>query len=74
MKGNNEEATNEHLGKCIYTVGIGSNDYMNNYFVIPANPKDAAFTPERWAEDLARRYSDFLRVSFTFIYMPMFLV
>lgn len=66
LKGNNDQATQEHLSKCIYTVGIGSNDYMNNYLVVPANPKDVVFTPDKWAEDLIGRYNTFLRVSFTY--------
>ncbi|WOG86539.1 hypothetical protein DCAR_0205750 [Daucus carota subsp. sativus] len=61
LKGNNDQATQEHLSKCIYTVGIGSNDYMNNYLVVPANPKDVVFTPDKWAEDLIGRYNTFLR-------------
>ncbi|KAK3007490.1 hypothetical protein RJ639_014612 [Escallonia herrerae] len=49
--------TREYLSKCIYTVGMGSNDYINNYFMPQSYPTSRLFTPDQYAAVLIRQYS-----------------
>ncbi|KAL8205820.1 hypothetical protein R6Q57_009371 [Mikania cordata] len=50
------EAKN-YLKKCIYTVGMGNNDYIGNYFLPEYYNTSRVYTPERYAEALVRQYS-----------------
>lgn len=52
----------EHLKKCIYTVGIGSNDYLNNYFLPQYYSSSLKYTPDQFAQLLIQHYSLQLRV------------
>ncbi|CAI0475457.1 unnamed protein product [Linum tenue] len=52
-----EEAAAKHLSKCIYSFGLGSNDYLNNYFVPLVYTTALEFTPEEYADDLIRTYT-----------------
>jgi phospholipase/lecithinase/hemolysin len=63
--GNDSAAT--HLSKCIYSVGMGSNDYINNYFA-PAKfyPASCQYTPEQYAVVLSDQYSQQLRSLYGF--------
>uniref|UniRef100_A0A5B7ANB0 GDSL esterase/lipase n=1 Tax=Davidia involucrata TaxID=16924 RepID=A0A5B7ANB0_DAVIN len=54
--GNNDLAR-EHLNKCIYSVGLGSNDYLNNYFMPFFYQTSSQYTPEQYAEALIQQYS-----------------
>uniref|UniRef100_A0A0A9HRL8 GDSL esterase/lipase n=1 Tax=Arundo donax TaxID=35708 RepID=A0A0A9HRL8_ARUDO len=47
----------EHLGRCIFFVGMGSNDYLNNYFM--SNYYDTAqdYDPAAYAAALLKDYS-----------------
>ncbi|XP_050374537.1 GDSL esterase/lipase At4g18970-like [Argentina anserina] len=58
LKGNNGEG---HLSKCIYSVGIGSNDYINNYFMPRLYRTSQLYTPEQYADVLIQQYSQQLR-------------
>lgn len=62
LQGNNESYTREYLGKCMYTVGIGSNDYMNNYLIPDLFPTSRVYGPDEWAAELVRRYYGCLKV------------
>ncbi|KAM5587825.1 hypothetical protein ABKV19_006328 [Rosa sericea] len=46
-----------HLNKCLYSVGMGSNDYINNYFVPQHYHTSKKFTTEQYAEVLINQYS-----------------
>ncbi|CAL0301282.1 unnamed protein product [Lupinus luteus] len=46
------EKAKEYLSKCLYHVNIGSNDYLNNYFLPQYYPTSAIYTPEQYAEAL----------------------
>ncbi|KVI00923.1 Lipase, GDSL [Cynara cardunculus var. scolymus] len=46
----------EHLAKCIYSVGLGSNDYLNNYFVPQSYSTARDYSPEQYAEALIKHY------------------
>lgn len=43
--GKNESAS-RFLSKCIYTVAMGSNDYINNYYMPAQNPISQLYTPD----------------------------
>uniref|UniRef100_A0A803MDT2 Uncharacterized protein n=1 Tax=Chenopodium quinoa TaxID=63459 RepID=A0A803MDT2_CHEQI len=45
-----------YLNKCLYTVNIGSNDYLNNYFLPLLYPSKRLFTPDEYANRLIARY------------------
>ncbi|KAK1382111.1 GDSL-like Lipase/Acylhydrolase superfamily protein [Heracleum sosnowskyi] len=49
--------TKEYLGKCIYTVAMGSNDYNNNYFMPHHYPTSKMYTPDEYADVLIQQYS-----------------
>lgn len=57
----NNSAT-QHLNKCLYSVGIGVNDYINNYFLPHFNNTSQQFTPQQYAQVLMHQYSQQLRV------------
>uniref|UniRef100_A0A7N0REW3 Uncharacterized protein n=1 Tax=Kalanchoe fedtschenkoi TaxID=63787 RepID=A0A7N0REW3_KALFE len=52
---NRTEALNR-LNRCIYTLGFGTNDYINNYFMPENYPSSQQFTPEQYARLVAREY------------------
>ncbi|CAH1440341.1 unnamed protein product [Lactuca virosa] len=47
----------QHLNKCIYTVAMGNNDYINNYFYPKYYRTSSLYTPEQYAEILVTQYS-----------------
>lgn len=63
-----EAAAADHLSKCIFVVGMGSNDYLNNYYMPQFYTSGRQYTPEQWADILIRLYVQQLRVS----YFPKF--
>ncbi|KAK2662683.1 hypothetical protein Ddye_001257 [Dipteronia dyeriana] len=62
--GDNESAS-KLLSKCIYTVGIGNNDYIGNYFS-RFYPTRSIYTPERYAEILIQQYSQQLKTLYNY--------
>ncbi|PON54644.1 Lipase [Parasponia andersonii] len=54
----NTVSAQDHLKKCLYYVGIGSNDYLNNYFVPRLYPTSRIYTPEQYAGILIKQYQD----------------
>lgn len=52
-----ENSAANYLSKCIYSIGLGSNDYLNNYFMPTFYNTGNQFTPEQYADDLIQRYS-----------------
>jgi phospholipase/lecithinase/hemolysin len=57
-----EDSAANHLSQCIFTVGMGSNDYLNNYFMPIVYPTSQQYTPEQYADVLIDQYSQQLRV------------
>ncbi|KAL0395279.1 UNVERIFIED_CONTAM: GDSL esterase/lipase [Sesamum latifolium] len=53
--------TSEHLNKCLYYFVVGSNDYINNYFVPEYYPTSSMYTPEQYATVLVQQYSQHLK-------------
>lgn len=56
-----EVAAANYLSQCIYSVGMGSNDYLNNYFMPNFYSSSRQYTPEQYAEVLIQQYSQQLR-------------
>ncbi|XP_058763318.1 GDSL esterase/lipase At1g29670-like [Vicia villosa] len=46
-----------HLDKCLYYVNIGSNDYINNYFLPQLYLTSHIYTPQQYAEALIQELS-----------------
>lgn len=57
----NRTATDEYLRRCLYVVNMGSNDYLNNYY-LSISLSRLLYTPERFADILIRKFSQQLRV------------
>lgn len=58
-----EDSAANYLRKCIYSVGMGSNDYLNNYFMPLYYSSSRQYTPEQFANVLIQQYRQQLRVS-----------
>lgn len=52
----NETAAANYLSKCIYSVGLGSNDYLNNYFMPASYSTSRRYTPDQYADVLIQQY------------------
>lgn len=57
-----EETAATYLSKCNFSVGMGSNDYLNNYFMPALYETSRQYTPEQYADVLIQQYSQQLRV------------
>ncbi|XP_074577917.1 GDSL esterase/lipase At1g33811 [Curcuma longa] len=47
----------EYLGKCIYYMGLGSNDYLNNYFMPTMYSTSREYSPSTYSALLLQDYS-----------------
>ncbi|XP_030944278.1 GDSL esterase/lipase At1g29670-like isoform X1 [Quercus lobata] len=54
MLGGNQRAT-MYLSKCMYSITIGSNDYLSNYFLPMFYPTSQQYTPEQYAKLLIQQ-------------------
>lgn len=52
----------QYLNKCLYYVNIGSNDYINNYFLPQFYPTRLIYSPKQYAEALVEELSSNLLV------------
>ncbi|KAK3206683.1 hypothetical protein Dsin_020729 [Dipteronia sinensis] len=52
-----EDSAADYLSKCIYSIGLGSNDYLNNYFMPLFYSSSRQYTPEQWADLLIQEYT-----------------
>ncbi|KAF8042571.1 hypothetical protein BT93_A1031 [Corymbia citriodora subsp. variegata] len=55
-----------YLNTCIYTVGMGSNDYINNYFMPDIYPTSRIYTPEQYADVLIKQYRQQLKTLYLY--------
>ncbi|PSS29029.1 GDSL esterase/lipase [Actinidia chinensis var. chinensis] len=62
----NESSAANYLSKCIFSLGLGSNDYLNNYFMPNNYPTSRQFTPEQYADVLIQQYSQQIRPLYNF--------
>ncbi|KAI9121321.1 hypothetical protein K1719_008354 [Acacia pycnantha] len=56
-----EDAAANHLGKCIYSIGMGSNDYLNNYFMPQFYSSSRQFSTDEYADALSEAYGQQIR-------------
>ncbi|CAA6661134.1 unnamed protein product [Spirodela intermedia] len=61
-----ENSAADYLSKCIYTVGMGSNDYLNNYFMPAIYSTSRRYSPEEYADVLVDDYTDQLRTLYNY--------
>ncbi|KAL2341060.1 hypothetical protein Fmac_009000 [Flemingia macrophylla] len=55
------EKAKQYLNKCLYYMNIGSNDYINNYFLPQYYPTSRSYTPSQYVDILLRRYSQYIQ-------------
>ncbi|XP_062160831.1 GDSL esterase/lipase At5g45670-like [Alnus glutinosa] len=61
-----ENSAADYLSKCIYSIGMGTNDYLNNYFLPLYYSTGSRYTPEQYADVLLRDYSQQLRILYQY--------
>lgn len=57
----NQDTAAKHLGQCLYSVGMGSNDYL----AYMNGQRRSQYTPQQYADNLLHQYSKQLRVTGT---------
>lgn len=67
----NTSALNSYLNKCIFYSGMGSNDYLNNYFMPNFYTTSSDYTSKAYADSLLRNYTHQLTVSLLFLYQDL---
>ncbi|XP_010540540.1 PREDICTED: GDSL esterase/lipase At1g29660-like [Tarenaya hassleriana] len=65
MLGGDKNAAANHLGKCLYSIEMGNNDYLNNYFSA-SYPTRKQYTPEQFADNLIDLYGQQLNVLYSY--------
>ncbi|EPS67408.1 hypothetical protein M569_07365, partial [Genlisea aurea] len=58
LGGNNNSTAGKYLGKCIFFIAIGSNDYINNYFQPLFYTTGSKYSPESYAGLLIQKFAD----------------
>ncbi|KAM7271124.1 hypothetical protein ACFE04_030338 [Oxalis oulophora] len=53
----NKRKAEHRLRKCLYSVGMGSNDYINNYFVPSYYNSSKLYGPRQFADALIKQYA-----------------
>ncbi|PKA65346.1 GDSL esterase/lipase [Apostasia shenzhenica] len=61
-----EDSAADYLSKCIFSVGMGSNDYLNNYFMPTFYSTSSRYTPDEYATALTQQYSQQLRTLYNY--------
>lgn len=62
-----EDTAANYLSRCIFSIGLGSNDYLNNYFQPLYYSTAQQFSPEQYADVLIQQYTEQLNVSSIYI-------
>ncbi|CAI9087877.1 OLC1v1022063C1 [Oldenlandia corymbosa var. corymbosa] len=55
-------ATRQYLNQCLYTIVLGSNDYLNNYFLPQYYLTSTIYTPDEYAAALIQQLKQQLQV------------
>ncbi|KAI5384834.1 hypothetical protein KIW84_071714 [Lathyrus oleraceus] len=55
------EKVQQHLNKCLYYVNIGSNDYLNNYFLPQHYPTNGKYNADQYAVALIQEHLTYLK-------------
>lgn len=63
LLGNNESLAATYLSKCIYSVVVGNNDYINNYLMPQYYLTSHLYNPEQYATVLSQQFYQQLLVS-----------
>ena len=61
-----QDTASEHLSRCIFSIGMGSNDYLNNYFMPAFYSTGSRYTPEQYADALAADYARLLQAMYVY--------
>ncbi|KAL2244728.1 UNVERIFIED_CONTAM: GDSL esterase/lipase [Sesamum indicum] len=61
-----EDSAANYLSKCIYSIGVGSNDYLNNYFMPLYYSTSRQYSPEQYADILIQQYSQQIRTLYNY--------
>ncbi|KAI4298188.1 hypothetical protein L6164_031777 [Bauhinia variegata] len=61
-----EDSAANYLSKCIYSIGLGSNDYLNNYFMPQFYSSSRQFTPDEYADNLIQAYTEQLEALYNY--------
>ncbi|KAI4370995.1 hypothetical protein MLD38_019276 [Melastoma candidum] len=61
-----EDSTSNYLSKCIFSIGLGNNDYLNNYFMPNYYSTSSQFSPQEYADVLMQEYSQQLRTLYNY--------
>ncbi|MBA0623236.1 hypothetical protein Godav_008709 [Gossypium davidsonii] len=61
-----ETTAANYLSKCIYSIGLGSNDYLNNYFMPLYYSTSRQYTPEQFADVLIQQYTEQLQALYNY--------
>ncbi|GFP96949.1 GDSL esterase/lipase at5g45670 [Phtheirospermum japonicum] len=61
-----QDSAASYLSKCIYSVGVGSNDYLNNYFMPLYYSSSRRYSPEQYADVLIQQYTEQLRTLYNY--------
>ncbi|KAK1382105.1 GDSL-lipase 1 [Heracleum sosnowskyi] len=51
-----EDTAGDYLSKCIYSIGLGSNDYLNNYFMPTIYSSSRRYNVQQYADVLLQQY------------------
>ncbi|KAK8629970.1 hypothetical protein V6N13_078784 [Hibiscus sabdariffa] len=65
LLGSEANASN-YLSKCIYSIGLGSNDYLNNYFMPLLYSTSRRYNPEQYANVLIQQYTQQLQALYNY--------
>ncbi|KAI0515704.1 hypothetical protein KFK09_008370 [Dendrobium nobile] len=61
-----EDTAANYLSKCLFQVGMGSNDYLNNYFMPAVYSSSRQYTPDQFADVLIQQYSEQIRILYNY--------
>ncbi|PON54638.1 Lipase [Parasponia andersonii] len=61
-----ENQAADYLSKCIFSIGLGSNDYLNNYFMPQFYSTSNRYTPDEYADVLIQDYAQQLRILYNY--------
>ncbi|CAH9141524.1 unnamed protein product [Cuscuta epithymum] len=61
-----EDSAANYLSQCIYSIGVGSNDYLNNYFMPIYYSSSRQYTPDQYADILIQQYTEQLQALYDY--------
>lgn len=61
-----QDTASERLSRCIFSVGMGSNDYLNNYFMPAFYNTGSRYTPAQFADALIADYRRYLQALYNY--------